>query len=174
MNHSTFEYTRGVCCLQPWVESIQRERVMAIVQHAITKKYCIVQYTSNNEISFPAGGIEAWDSKEKTVRKELCEETGIESLQDLEEKTDWFFEVRFFSPKRNKNFYNLTHVFLATTTERLQIEKLLGTHEQAIQLPHRRSFQAIRKRVDTRWHNTNYEAMDFLLDRIVSSSSLLT
>lgn len=167
MSHPIFEYTRWVCALRQWVQTVVRDRVMMIVYHLTLKKYLIVQYTSNNEVSFPAWWIEPWDSKEDTAKKELWEEAWLQWFESIQELPDWFFEVAFYSPKRNKNYYNKTNVVMMHTTNTIDLNAI-NEEEKMIQSPHRWSLQQIREWIHERRENTNYEAMDYLLSKLAS------
>jgi 8-oxo-dGTP pyrophosphatase MutT (NUDIX family) len=167
MSHPVFEYTRGTCKLVQWAETIKRERVMMIVENTQLDKYLIVQYKSNDEISFPAWGIEIWDDEIQTITKELQEEAGLtlDTDDDITKVEDRFFEVRFYSPKRKKNYYNKTHLYHIKTQSEINY-KNLSEEEKSIQMPYRWSLEDIRKRITTRWKNTNYETMDYIVSKL--------
>lgn len=176
MFHPIFEYTRWKCALVPWLKAIERERVMMVVKNTRLDKYLIVQYKSNDEISFPAGGIETWDDEVETIYKELQEEAGITlSKNDIITKvSDRFFEVKFYSPKRKKNYYNKTHVYYIKT--QCEINYLsLSEEEKDIQMPYRWTVHEIKKYIQERRENTNYEAMKYIytkLDMMSTNTSL--
>lgn len=161
--HPIFVYSRWVCALKPEVETLDKERILVIVKNTQSELYLIVQYTSNNEISFVSWKIENGDTKEWTVSKELFEETWIDRLTSLEEKPERFFEVHFYSPHRNKNFLNKTHVYIAETE---QVGNQVESNEQKIQNPHWRTLQQIKAKLEAGKLNTNYESMEYLVSKL--------
>lgn len=162
-NHPIFEYDRWVCALQDECHIVVRERIMALIKNIKTNLWLIVQYTSNGEIAFPSGGIELWDDKIKTLKKELFEEAWITDIKNIEELNQLFFEVRFYSPHRKNNYYNKTHVFYWETIESGDI---IDDEEKWIQNPYRWTIDEIKNKLELWKINTNYESMEYLVWKI--------
>lgn len=162
-DYPIFTYIKWVCAVKDWLPMIERERIMVVVKNIKTQLFLVIQYKSNDEISFVSGGIEKWDSKRDTVIKELKEESGISSLPSISESVADYFEVKFYSPFRKKNFHNKTHVFLATT---MQEELTIADSEQKIQTPYWWTLEQIRAKIIEWRDNTNYESLEFIVNRI--------
>lgn len=159
----SFIYNRWVCALKQNKDTIERQRILAIVRNPATNLYLIVQYTSNNEISFVAWWIEEWDDAETTIHKELAEESWLTDLQSIAPKPERSFTVSFYSPHRDKNYCNHTAVYLVETIqETIQISK----EEQKIQSPHRWTHEQIQQKINEWRDNTNYESLQYLLDKL--------
>lgn len=162
-NQPVFIYDNWVCALREWEETIERERVLVIVKNRKTELYLIVQYTSNGDVGFPSGWIEIWHTKEETVKKELEEETWITQLNTIQELTDMYFTVKSRSPNRQKNYHSNTHVFFAETVQEWGD---IHEDEKVIQHPHWRTLEQIKAKIEEGKDNTNYEAMEYLVECI--------
>ena len=160
-----FKCSIWVCAVQEWAESVEREWVLVILKNTYTNLFLVIIYKSNNDISFVSWGIEAGDTKEQTVYKELSEEVGISKLSLIKELPDRYFKIAFYSPYRQRNNIRNTHVFYAETDE---ISNDISENEKIIQTPHRYTIHEIQEYIKQEKikATTDYEMMEYILKKI--------
>lgn len=102
---------------------------------------------------------------EHTIKKELFEETWIKKCWDIINLEDFFFDVNFYSPYRNKNYKNKTHIFMTSTEEEIN-KNLLSENEKSIQTPIWLTIDEIKK-IMLEWKDTiNYESMEYVIEKL--------
>ena len=124
---------------------------------------------SNDEMWFVSWGIEEWHTQKKTVIKEIQEETGLTVLDSIVYRSERNFDVQFYSPHRDKNYHNITHVYRVETN---QTDLYISDAEKNIQSHHRWTLDEIQDKIHKWRDNTNYEATQYIVDCIKKYSSL--
>lgn len=90
---------------------VERSPLAVIIQHPSEDLYLIAKW-SNGWYGFLTGGIEAGDSVEDTVRKEILEETGLKNVAQIRE-TDYVSHGLFYHIVKHVNRLAHYHLVIA-------------------------------------------------------------
>ncbi|MCC6290826.1 NUDIX hydrolase [Candidatus Nomurabacteria bacterium] len=126
---------------------VERDPVAVIIKHPSENQYLLAEWKQAEWRGFLTGGIEKGDSLEKTVRKEIHEETGYKNVSEII-ATNFVSHALFFHPVKNVNrlaHYRLVFARLADL-ERENVSEEEGRIADFVWVPHDEVLEILTRR----------------------------
>lgn len=99
----------GTDSYNPEAPIVERDPIAVIIKHPLDDLFLVAQWKKSDWNGFLTGGIEAGDTLEQTVAKEIYEETGFKNIAAIK-PLDFVSHGLFFHPVKQVN--RLAHYHL--------------------------------------------------------------